>query len=181
MNGVMKLPAFGGKFYVIAGGPYMRRPANVSGRVFTVRLAKEIREDADVVIPIVDFSVPESDEALLKGLDAALSAMGRGEMVYAGCMGGRGRTGLFLACLAKLWGKAGPVEFVREVYFNHAVETEDQYAYVQALRFPLRMHFKVSWLKLRGHFGRTYGGRGDSLTSLMEIPIHLMHVLRRAA
>ena len=47
-----------------------------------------------------------------------------------GCLGGQGRTGLFLALLAKVWGIADPVKYVRRVYLRRAVETRDQEEWV---------------------------------------------------
>ena len=47
-------------------------------------------------------------------------------------MGGWGRTGLFLALIAKVCGEKDPVAYVREHYAPHAVETKDQQAYVES-------------------------------------------------
>ncbi|MEU8890116.1 protein-tyrosine phosphatase family protein [Streptomyces sp. NPDC048442] len=57
------------------------------------------------------------------------------ERVEFACAGGRGRTGTALACLAVLDGvpPAKAVDFVRENYDSHAVETPWQKRYV--LRF----------------------------------------------
>lgn len=49
-----------------------------------------------------------------------------------------GRTGLFLAILAKAVGFNDPVAYVRKHYYNHAVETAEQAKYVEA--------FDVSWV-----------------------------------
>jgi protein-tyrosine phosphatase len=70
------------------------------------------------------------------GLEKAVQAITLGYPLYVGCMGGKGRTGLFLAVLAKAWGIKNPVEYVRANYYPHAVETKEQYAYVT--------NFKVS-------------------------------------
>jgi len=53
-----------------------------------------------------------------------------GEKIYIGCMGGWGRTGLFMALLAKATGISDPVAFIREYYTPHAVETKEQQDYV---------------------------------------------------
>jgi len=84
-----------------------------------------------------DFRLPaESDDAV-----AALSevhARARLQRVEIACGGGRGRTGTALACLAVLSGvpSDGAVDFVRERYDRHAVETPFQRRFVR--RFARR-------------------------------------------
>lgn len=85
----------------------------------------------DVHLPIRDFSVPENPAAVAGALTAALSAAIAGKKVYIGCMGGWGRTGLFMALLAKAAGIENPVEYVRLNYTPRAVETEKQEHYVE--------------------------------------------------
>jgi len=85
---------------------------------------------ADVHLPIRDFSVPEDDAAVEQALKESFEAALQGKPVYVGCMGGYGRTGLFLALLAKTAGVPAPVAWVRENYHRRAVETENQEAYV---------------------------------------------------
>lgn len=84
----------------------------------------------DVHLPIHDFSVPEHPEAVAGALVAALGAAMDGKKVYIGCMGGWGRTGLFMALIAKAAGVADPVEYVRINYTPRAVETGEQERYV---------------------------------------------------
>ena len=54
------------------------------------------------------------------------------ERVEVGCVGGRGRTGTALACLAVLDGvpSAEAVAYVRRHYSPHAVETSEQQSFV---------------------------------------------------
>lgn len=80
-----------------------------------------------------DFGVPESDEAVNTALRSALDRARNGERVEIGCIGGHGRTGTALACLAILSGHpAGTaVEWVRTVYCAKAVETTEQEAFVE--------------------------------------------------
>ncbi len=151
MNGKMQLKAFGGKSYTIFGGRYPEKPMGWFG----VRCAEEIALPADVVVAIRDFGVPKDPVQLIAGLGRALDAIMGGEPVYVGCKGGQGRTGLFLACLAKLWGVKKPVEFVRATYYSHAVETKEQEQYVEHLKFPLWLRVRVFGAKLHGlGFGR---------------------------
>jgi len=57
-----------------------------------------------------------------------------------GCLGGHGRTGTALACLAVLAGHspADAVAWVRTHYCDHAVETDDQAAFVLTVTAPVR-------------------------------------------
>lgn len=51
----------------------------------------------------------------------------RGQSVEVGCLGGHGRTGTALACLAVLAGLGeDPVRWIRARYCQHAVETDEQ-------------------------------------------------------
>lgn len=88
-----------------------------------------------VHLPWVDFGVPDADE-LRVALDEVLDRSRRGEHVEVGCLGGHGRTGTALACLAVLTGTSPgeAVEWVRATYCQKAVETEEQHAFVAAFR-----------------------------------------------
>ncbi len=52
-------------------------------------------------IPVSDFGIPDDLVAWEKGLEAAAQAGGDGENIAVHCLAGIGRTGVFLACLAK--------------------------------------------------------------------------------
>jgi hypothetical protein len=78
-----------------------------------------------------DFRLPADDAEVLATLTEAWQHA-VAERVEIACVGGRGRTGTALACLAILDGvpSAEAVAFVREHYHPHAVETPGQYRYV---------------------------------------------------
>ncbi|MFZ6031327.1 MAG: protein-tyrosine phosphatase family protein [Chloroflexota bacterium] len=82
----------------------------------------------DVIhLPIADFSVPDRD-ALSRAVDAALQRAWAGEHIAVHCFAGYGRTGMFLACLARrvfnMTAEAA-ILWVRE-YVPGAVEVAEQ-------------------------------------------------------
>jgi hypothetical protein len=81
----------------------------------------------------VDFGVPDASE-LRVSLEDVLARARRGERVEVGCLGGHGRTGTALACLALLTGTppSEAVAWVRAAYCDKAVETDEQKAFVVA-------------------------------------------------
>lgn len=125
-------------------GPYREKPAEAFGICLLENPDVMIRQfeglargpDIDVWIPIPDFGVPAElltpivEFALIRALAAALD----GRSVYVGCMGGIGRTGLFLSLLAKALGQRRPIGYVRRYVFE-AVETHEQELYVR--NFPI--------------------------------------------
>lgn len=128
--------------YRVAGGPYR----NITKEYQGVKMAEEINSPCRVSVPTRDFSVPNVTD-LRAGLFKALELILSGELVYVGCMGGIGRTGLFMAGLAKVqkeyhrttllhWydlGRGDPVKHVRRYYKAHAVETKPQMDFIEAL------------------------------------------------
>lgn len=78
-------------------------------------------------MPVKDFAVPYIGD-LMQAVSEALKAAGDGENIAIHCSAGIGRTGLFVACMAKqAWGMSGEqaIEWVRQ-YIPQAVETDAQ-------------------------------------------------------
>ena len=75
-----------------------------------------------------DFGVPEDIDVLRRALTDLLDRARTGESVEVGCLGGHGRTGTALACLAVLTGTPAndAVAWVRANYCEKAVETDEQ-------------------------------------------------------
>jgi len=82
-----------------------------------------------------DFGLPADAEAFLGALKAVLERARSGQDVEVGCLGGHGRTGTAMACLAVLTGHpaSDAVAWVRSSYCAKAVETQGQEALVAAL------------------------------------------------
>jgi len=119
----MPLAIFGG--VVIFGGPYVEKPQGLTG----VKMAVEIDRPHDIAVDTADYSVP-TQKAMQLGIMQAIDRLKKGESLYVGCWGGIGRTGLFMACLAKASGAREPVQWVRDHYNAHAVETPQQMKFV---------------------------------------------------
>lgn len=122
---------------VVFGGPY--RDYSPVNNVIGVKMAAEIRKPCLVDIPTDDFSVPEH-ENMVAGMIKSLQYVRAGNSLYVGCMGGVGRTGLFMGVLAKVAidanngryeGYVDPVAYVRNNYKSHAIETMEQMKFVR--------------------------------------------------
>lgn len=83
-----------------------------------------------------DFGVPADAGSVLAALHGVLDRARGGQQVEVGCLGGHGRTGTALACLAILAGQdsADAVAWVRTNYCPKAVETRLQEEFVRRLR-----------------------------------------------
>ena len=79
-----------------------------------------------------DFGVPDDREVVAVALRALLDRGRAGERVELGCLGGHGRTGTGLACLAVMTElPAGDAtQWVRSTYCAYAIETPEQEAFV---------------------------------------------------
>lgn len=85
------------------------------------------------VVDWKDFGLPENRELAAQQIVEAFGQAQQGGLVEVGCLGGSGRTGTVLACMAVLAGVPATkaVAWVRVAYRREAVETADQEAWVQ--------------------------------------------------
>jgi hypothetical protein len=79
-----------------------------------------------------DFGLPEEPEVAAWQIASAFDRARGGELVEVGCLGGCGRTGTVLACMAVLAGvpSSDAVAWVRAAYRPEAVETAEQEQWV---------------------------------------------------
>lgn len=76
---------------------------------------------------ITDGMTPSDFKAFDRLIDWTIGQMKSGKKVHVGCIGGHGRTGLFLSALvAKATGNKDAITWVREHYCEKAVETTAQ-------------------------------------------------------
>ena len=94
------------------------------------------------VVEWEDFGVPREPDAAAVAIQDAFARARAGETVEVGCVGGLGRTGTVLACMAILAGVPphGAVAWVREHYDERAIET------------PAQEHWPL-WFAERGGLG----------------------------
>jgi hypothetical protein len=147
-NGTLRLPLgpWGfGRDVEIFGGPYARGYEEDPKHFGIVLVENEpvnfVRGQAQKVafdrhIPINDFSIPKQPiPEIQAAIRDAIRASILGKHVYVGCMGGWGRTGLFLSLMTKTMGVSDPIHYVRKHYTPKAVETAEQEKYV--IQFPV--------------------------------------------
>lgn len=82
-----------------------------------------------------DFGVPESSSTAISTLTIMLQRARNGESVEIGCLGGHGRTGTALGCMAILTGCGldEAADWVRSHYCSQAIETLAQEMFVREL------------------------------------------------
>ncbi len=125
-----------GRTVTVTGGPVDAIPPGAVGVCLEPGAVKAWL--ADVGLPVPDFGVPEP--AALKSAVGAVLAQLTAEPsrpVHVGCRAGIGRTGLFLACLARAAGVDGDaLDWVRRHYVPHAAETPEQEAMARGFTWP---------------------------------------------
>ncbi len=125
-----------GQQVTVLGGPFDALPAGTFSVCLEPLAVKAWL--ADISLPIPDFGVPELP-ALKDAVGQALTALVTEpeRPLFVGCRAGLGRTGLFLACLARAAGVEGdPVAHVRAHYHPQAVETPAQQEMAQGFTWP---------------------------------------------
>ena len=151
MRGTLKVRGPWGPFgkIEIAGGPWMDKPEGYFGICMAPEIVNGGRKAPapDVMVNVKDFSTPDPEE-IRKAACLALLVGIQGKPVYVGCGFGIGRTGTLLGLIARIANPRlkDPVAFVRENYFNLAIETSDQKKMVETLNVRAAQREYNSWL-----------------------------------
>ena len=115
--------ALAGVTLALTGGPYTSKPDGDLGVCMLPNVPKGM--DCHAHVPTEDFTTPPMSHMVV-AVERALRAALKGKPIYVGCTGGIGRTGTFLACMAKVAGHKDPVLYIRSEFKGHAVETKGQ-------------------------------------------------------
>lgn len=107
--------------FKLYGGPYHKRPGNIQG----IKMAEEILAPCSIAIDTKDFSVPDVIDLQL-GLYAGIALLIKNGSMYVGCMGGVGRTGLYMAAMAKIFHAADCYLNARERAMSEKRRRENQ-------------------------------------------------------
>jgi hypothetical protein len=104
----------------------------------------------EVLFYIADGTAPNQPEEFKKMVAWAADQIRAGKKLHAGCIGGHGRTGTFLAALVKhMMGTEDAITYVRENYCHKAVESTEQVNF-------LHEHYGIK--KIGGSKAHLYGG-----------------------
>lgn len=81
----------------------------------------------EISFPIVDWSIPDDDKKFKQLVTFLGHQLTKGLKIHVGCVGGHGRTGMVLTAIyAQMTGDKDAIQYVREHYCGHAVETKSQ-------------------------------------------------------
>ena len=84
------------------------------------------KQGDEFLFKITDMSVPTKPDEFKKMVAWAKGEIDAGCKLHAGCIGGHGRTGMFLSALVSLYGEADAIAYVRTNYCKRAVESSEQ-------------------------------------------------------
>ncbi len=98
-------------------------------------------EGIDIYFEIPDMKTPTNKEEFDKLIHYTAGALIAGKSVFVGCIGGHGRTGLFLAALTTyMTGDLDSIKTVREGYCYKAIESSSQVNW-------LKKHYDIKPMK----------------------------------
>lgn len=148
--------------HVIYGGscsyPVIRNADDYIGFDYSMRPMEHVRpwkDQNNVYHPVTDMSVPDNVEAYKALVSWTADRVRAGKKVHCGCIGGHGRTGMFLAALVKeMTGESDAITYVRQHYCHKAVETSGQIDW-------LHTHFGIK--KTTGSKGHHHAGKSNTL------------------
>ncbi len=84
------------------------------------------KKGTEIQFLIRDFNAPDNPEEFKKLVTWTKKQIEAGMKVHAGCFGGHGRTGMFLAAVVAEFGEKDAINYVRKHYCHKAVESNKQ-------------------------------------------------------
>ena len=106
-------------------------------------------------VSIVDMGVPKSSKEFKKMIHWVCSQLHKGKRIHVGCIGGHGRTGMFIAAVrAEYIGDLDAGNWVRKHHCTRAIESQAQINFLHK-HFgitkikPLKTHYK-GWVEKTG-------------------------------
>lgn len=84
------------------------------------------KKGAEVLFLVPDMGVPSDVAEYTKLVNWTHKQLEAGLKVHAGCIGGHGRTGMFLAAVVSTFGEPDAINYVRKNYCHKAVESSVQ-------------------------------------------------------
>jgi hypothetical protein len=175
LNGAFSLTLPMGVVLVFAGAPFrMSETAFLThlepagSPTFTVKCATEVAGAADTTVPCEDYGTAKPAD-LRDAAEEAIEAAFQGRPVFAGCMGGIGRTGVFLSVVLKAFypdvDETEIVPMLRNLYLPYTVETPEQEKLVQCIDLE-KLQGRIKWLWLKAVIRKTFGQKFPDLSSL---------------
>lgn len=110
---------------------------------------------------ITDMCAPKSPKEFRKMIEWCAEQLDDGKSIHVGCIGGHGRTGLFLAALVSLYEDLtdDPIGYVRKEHCKKAVESESQLKFLKKhFGIPIKGHKPT-----KGEFGGGYKSKSKRL------------------
>lgn len=109
----------------------------------------------EILYRVPDMGVPANPVEYAKLVAWTICQLDEGKKIHCGCIGGHGRTGMFLAALVSKFGEKDATSYVREHYCKKVVESQAQVEF-------LAKHFGV---KPVGGFKSYSPGKTDTVKS----------------
>ena len=124
-------------------------------------------DGVEFLFPITDMCAPRNAQDFKDLIDWTCNQLHDGKKIHAGCIGGHGRTGLFLsAVVAQMTGEKDAVTYVRTNYCDRAVESREQMEFlhkhygVKAIK-GAKEHYQDSGFGTSGKWSSGLGSSGS--------------------
>jgi hypothetical protein len=103
------------------------------------------KKGSEVLFSVPDMGTPKQPAEFKKLVGWAKKQVEAGLKVHCGCVGGHGRTGMFLAALVSEFGEPDAISYVRKNYCTKAVESSSQVKFLGDEFGILKVDAAKSW------------------------------------